>query len=281
MRYYTGIAMALATAVSAVVCFAVSLEVGGRRDEVNALKRQIASDMREVRRLQAEWQIRVRPMQLQRMNDTYFGLTAPTADRYFASAESYVAFAADANSVPQKPQVLPAIEQPATPFEAPRTYLAKATDAGEAQLVSLASDGPAVAMRLPSEGQIMAARKPRPQAPGFGADAPKVHLASWSDDTPGSGRIQLASWSPEPSPAPAAKPKPKPAKPAEAAPAPRKAEMEVALRQAEPVAVRAPAQEVREAYAAAIPKGATPLSGLDPATIASIERLAAIEAGTR
>lgn len=280
MRYYTGIAMALATAVSAVVCFAVSLEVGGRRDEVIALKRQIASDMREVRRLQAEWQIRVRPMQLQRMNDTYFGLTAPTADRYFASAESYVAFAADANSVPQKAQVIPAIEQPATPFEAPRTYLAKATDTGDAQLVALTSDGPAVAMRLPSATQIAAARKPRPQAPGFGADAPKVHLASWSDDTPGSGRIQLAAWTPEPSPAPAAKPKPKPAKPAEAVPAPRK-ETEVAMRAPEPAPARASAPVMRESYAAAIPAGAAPLSGLDSATIASIERLAAIEAGTQ
>lgn len=275
MRYYTGIAMALATAVSAVVCFAVSLEVGGRRDEVIALKRQIAGDMREVRRLQAEWQIRVRPMQLQRMNDSYFGLTAPTADRYFASAESYVAFAADANSVPQKPQILPAIEQPATPFEAPRTYLAKATDAGEEQLVTLASVGPAVAMRLPSDSQIAAARKPRPQAPGFGADAPKVHLASWSDEAQASSRIQLASWSPEPSPA--AKPKAKPAKPADAAPAPAKTDTEVA----EAAAARASAQVTREAYAAAIPKGATPLSGLDSATIASIERLAEIEAGTQ
>lgn len=278
MRYYTGIAMALATAVSAVVCFAVSLEVGGRRDEVMALKRQIAGDMREVRRLQAEWQIRVRPMQLQRMNDSYFGLTAPTADRYFASAESYVAFAADANSVPQKPQVLPAIEQPATPFEAPRTYLAKATDTGEAPLVALASVGPAVAMRLPSDSQIAAARKPRQQTPGFGGDAPKVHLASWSDDTQGSGRIQLASWSPEPGTAAAAKPQPKPTKPTEAAPASRKAEPEAA---AAAVTARAAAPVAREAYAAAIPQGATPLSGLDSATIASIERLAEIEAGTQ
>ena len=265
MRYYTGIAMALATAVSAVVCFAVSLEVGGRRDEVIALKRQIAGDMREVRRLQAEWQIRVRPMQLQRMNDSYFGLTAPTADRYFASAESYVAFAADAHSVPQKPQVLPAIEQPATPFEAPRTYLAKATDTGEAELVALASVGPAVAMRLPSDSQIAAARKPRAQTPGFGADAPKVHLASWSDEVPGNGGVQLASWAPEPAPARAAKPKP--AKPAEAAPATR--------REAEP------APRAQESYAAAIPQGSTPLSGLDSATIASIERLAESEAGTQ
>lgn len=274
MRYYTGIAMALATAVSAVVCFAVSLEVGERRDEVLSLKRQIASDMREVRRLQAEWQIRVRPMQLQRMNDTYFGLTAPTADRYFASAESYVAFAADPNSVPQRPQVIPAIEQPTEPFDAPRTYLAKAEDTGEAHLVSLTSDGPAVAMRLPSASAIAAARQPRTPAPGFGADAPKVHLASWSDDAPGSGRIQLASWSPEPRPAPAAKPTPRPAKVAEAAPAPRKAETTE-------VAMRAPAPVAHEPYAAAIPAGATPLSGLDSATIASIERLAAIEAGTQ
>ena len=276
MRYYTGIAMALATAVSAVVCFAVSLEVGGRRDEVLSLKRQIASDMREVRRLQAELQIRVRPMQLQRMNDTYFGLTAPTADRYFASAESYVAFAADAHSVPQEPQVLPAIEQSITP-EAPRTYLAKATGAGgNEQLVTLTSGGPAVAMRLPSESQIAAARKPRPKAPGFGGDAPKVHLASWSEDVPGNGGVQLASWAPEPAPARAAKPKPA-SKPAEAAPAPR---LEAAPAPRAPEA-RAPESRAPEAYAAAIPQGSTPLSGLDPATIASIERLAAHEAGTQ
>lgn len=275
MRTFTGIAMVLATAVSAVVCFAVSLEVGDRRDEVMALKRQIASDMKEVRRLQAELQIRVRPAQLQRMNDTYFGLTAPTADRYFASVESYVAFAADPNSVPQKPQVLPAIEQSITP-EAPRTYLAKATGTGEAQLVALSSDGPAVAMRLPSESQIAAARKPRPQpVPGFGPDAPKVHLASWSDETASTSRVQLASWSP--SPAPAARPKP--ARTVEDAAPARKTD--VALHKPEPVAAHAPVQETREPYAAAIPKGSTPLSGLDSATIATIERLAAHEAGSQ
>src|SRR5690606_25647097 len=112
-----------------------------------------------------------------------------------------------------------------------------------AQLVALTSGGPAVALRLPSESQIAAARQkqrvPAP-TPGFGADAPKVHLASWSED------------------------------------APRTAEAEAALsapRAAEPTAAAA--------YAPAIPQGAAPLSGLDPATIASIERLAAIEAGTR
>lgn len=277
MRTFTGIAMALATAVSAVVCFAVSLEVGDRRDEVMALKRQIASDIKEVRRLQAELQIRVRPGQLQRMNDSYFGLTAPTADRYFASVDSYVAFAADPNSVPQQPQVLPAIEQSITP-EAPRTYLAKATGTGEAQLVALSSDGPAVAMRLPSESQIAAARKPRPQpVPGFGADTPKVHLASWADEAASNSRVHLASWSPSPAPAPAAKPKP--AKPVEDAASARKTE--VAMHKPEPVAAHAPAQEAREPYAAAIPKGSTPLGGLDAATIAEIERLAAHEAGSQ
>ncbi|MCH8684663.1 cell division protein FtsL [Pedomonas mirosovicensis] len=268
MRYYTGILMALATAVSAVVCFAVSLEVGERRDEVTALKRQIASDMREVRRLQAEWQIRVRPAQLQRLNDTYFGLTAPTADRYFASADAYVAFAADPNSVPQKAQVMPAIEQQDNQYEMPQTYLAKATG-GEAHLVAVSSDGPAVAMRLPSASAIAAAQRPRP---GFGPDAPKVHLASWSGPAE-SGRVQLASWSPEP--AVAAQPKPKVAsKPVAAKTEPREDNVELAMRAPAVPAAAAP-------YAPAIPKGATPLSGLDASTIASIERLAAIEAGTQ
>ncbi|MGK2284895.1 hypothetical protein [Pedomonas sp. V897] len=242
MRYYTGIIMALATAVSAAVCFAVSLEVGERRDEVMALKRQIAGDMREVRRLQAEWQIRVRPGQLQRLNDTYFGLTAPTADRYFASAESYVAFAADPNSEPQKPQVLPAIEQQMDSHEAPQTYLAKATDGGKAQLVAVSSDGPAVAMRLPSLPVYATVQKPRPS--GFGEAAPKVHLASWSEPV------------------------------AEPAPRPRKESIALAM--------RTPAETAgAEAYAPALPKKAAPLGGLDAATIASIERLAASEAGTQ
>src|SRR5690606_22022606 len=143
---------------------------------------------------------------------------------------------------------------------------------GEAQLVALTSGGPAVALRLPSESQIAAARQkqrvPAP-TPGFGADAPKVHLASWSEDAPGSGRVQLASWSAKPAPvAP-----PKPAKPADAAPRPAEAA-------AAPGAPPAADPAAAAAHPPAVPPGAAPLSGLDPAAIGSTERLAAIEAGT-
>lgn len=256
MRSYTGIIMALATAVSAVVCFAVSLEVGERRDQVMTLKRQIANDIREVRRLQAEWQIRVRPGQLQRLNDTYFGLTAPTADRYFASVDTYVAFAAAPGSEPQKLQVLPAIEQRLDTYEAPQTYLAKATDNGRAQLVAVSSEGPAVAMRVPALPVYATVRTPAPRAveapaqkphvPGFGTGAPKVHLASWTEPV--------------------------------AEPAPRKESVALAM--------RAPAEPVRAAetytpHTPPAPKRAAPVGGLDAATIASIERLAAGEAATQ
>lgn len=300
MRNYGRMVMACATIISAVVCFAVSLEVGDRREQVQMLKRQIARDVKEMRRLQAEWQIRVRPAQLQRLNDSYFGLTAPTADRYFASAEAYVAFAADTDSVPQEPQVLPAIDTMDEPQPAPRTYLTQAGN-GEARVVALSSDGPAVAMRVPAPSARPMERATQPRFDAHAA--PRVQMASWSEE-PAMPRaaavrsgnpavhIQLASWSPEPLPSDvravsagfvssqADRPRKAVSKVAEDAVASKPAKPKTEAVREERIV-----KEERQVASAAParPKPAAPaagrIGGLDSSTIASIERLTAAEEG--
>lgn len=180
MRHFKNIVMGLSVVAAAVVCFSVSLQVGERREQVNALKRQIAADTKAVRRMQAELQIRARPNQLQRLNDAYFGLTAPTADRYFTSADVYVAFAAD--PAPRSvPQVQPAIERAEDDTSFPRAKLVSFVQPGGAK--SAPAAGQLVALTLPAQDVA-----PRPAAsapvvrtmPASNRQRPAgVHLASY------------------------------------------------------------------------------------------------------
>lgn len=129
-----------AVALSAALCFAVSLKVGERREAVEGLKRDIANDTKTIRRLQAEWQMRARPLQLQRLNDTYFGLNAPVAGQFFDSAQTYVAFAANPDRQHQ-----------------PRVYTAAASQAATEEVirptqVAQVVSGPTVLMQMPQEG---------------------------------------------------------------------------------------------------------------------------------
>lgn len=107
---------------SALACYTVSLRVSAERADVESIRRQIASDLRDIRALEAELRTRSRLPQLQRWNDEVLAMVPPTAKQFAGSPTMLVAYAPNQPARPaaQEPVVQFAVaSEAAVPMEAP------------------------------------------------------------------------------------------------------------------------------------------------------------------
>ena len=93
MRFGSLIGGAMTLAIM-LGCYTVSLKVSGERKAVDDLRGQIASDMRGIRTLQAEYRTRARPSELQRWNDEALGLQAAAPMQFVRDPVELAAFEA-------------------------------------------------------------------------------------------------------------------------------------------------------------------------------------------
>ncbi len=93
MRNYGGSAlMLLVTMAAAIGSYTINLKVSGERAAVDALRRQIVSDARDMRNLQAELRTRARFPEMQRWNDSVLQMSAPSAQQYLRSPVQLASF---------------------------------------------------------------------------------------------------------------------------------------------------------------------------------------------
>ncbi len=103
-------------------CYSVSLKVSGERKAVDDLRGQIASDMRGIRTLQAEYRTRARPSELQRWNDEALGLQAAAPMQFVRDPVELAAFEARSEA----PVARYAVATAPAPAPAPVTRVAYA-----------------------------------------------------------------------------------------------------------------------------------------------------------
>lgn len=92
---------------SAIGFYTLSLHVSAERAQADRLRARIASDLRDIRALEAELRTRARLPVLQKWNDDVLALSAPTSKQFAGSAVQLAAFA------PNAPAAVPTV--PAAP----------------------------------------------------------------------------------------------------------------------------------------------------------------------
>ncbi len=113
MRNYGGSAlMLLVTMAAAIGSYTVNLKVSGERAEVDSLRRQIVSDARDMRNLQAELRTRARFPEMQRWNDSVLQMSAPSAQQYLRSPVQLASFGVAPPAVAVQPAVRYAVTAP-------------------------------------------------------------------------------------------------------------------------------------------------------------------------
>ena len=114
MRNYGSSALMLfVTMAAAVGSYTINLKVSGERAAVDALRRQIVSNARDMRNLQAELRTRARFPEMQRWNDSVLQMSAPSAQQYLRSPVQLASFgAAPAAPQPAQPAVRYAVTAP-------------------------------------------------------------------------------------------------------------------------------------------------------------------------
>lgn len=118
---FGSVSMMAATAAAILGFNTLSLHVSAERAKVDRLERQIASDLRDIRALEAELRTRARLPVLQTWNDNVLALSAPTAKQF---ADSPVQLAAFAPGAPAAAPGVPAVQmaiatQEASAMQAP------------------------------------------------------------------------------------------------------------------------------------------------------------------
>lgn len=120
---------------SALACYTVSLKVSAERADADRMRAQIASDLRDIRALEAELRTRSRLPQLENWNNEVLALSAPTPKQYAAShvvLASFAPKAATPAAAPREPAVQYAIADAARSAQQPATV----------QIASYSADAP-------------------------------------------------------------------------------------------------------------------------------------------
>ncbi len=224
MRNYAGTVMMLVTTmVAAVGCYTINLRVSGERAEVDALRKRLVADAREMRNLQAELRTRARFPELQRWNDNVLQMSAPAAGQFLRSPVELASYAA----VPaaDQPGVVYAVTPPqaAAPVTAPLVevaYRAANQPAGAARLIraGYAVPQPSSALAVdfaPSHVELAQVETRRAAPSQLALHAARPAAAS---DVSSLERRQVEARKAEPR-----KPEPSRAEPRRAAPAPEDA----------------------------------------------------------
>lgn len=94
-RFGSGTMIAGAMA-AAIGFYTLSLHVSAERSKVDRLRGQIASDLKDIRALEAELRTRARLPVLQKWNDDVLAMSAPTAKQFVDSPVQLAAFAPNA-----------------------------------------------------------------------------------------------------------------------------------------------------------------------------------------
>ena len=143
---------------SALACYTVSLKVSAERADADRMRAQIASDLRDIRALEAELRTRSRLPQLENWNNDVLALSAPTPKQYAASHVVLASFAPKADApaaVPSEPAVQYAIADAARTAQQPATI----------QTASYAADAPVVAPKPQQFGLQRASYRVEAPAP--------------------------------------------------------------------------------------------------------------------
>ena len=86
MRDYAGSALMVAiTTIVGIGCYAASAHGAAQREAVEKMRRQLVSDTRVIRDLQAELRTRARLPQLERWNQDVLKMSAPAAGQFLRS----------------------------------------------------------------------------------------------------------------------------------------------------------------------------------------------------
>jgi hypothetical protein len=120
MRNYAGSALMLViTMAAAIGSYTVNLRVSAERSAVEKLQRRIVADAREIRTLQVELRTRARFPEMQRWNDGFFQMSAPSAGQYLRNPVQLASFGAAPEAAAAAPSVTFAVTTPAAVPVAP------------------------------------------------------------------------------------------------------------------------------------------------------------------
>jgi len=77
--------MVAITTLVGIGCYAASAHGAGQRDDIQSMRRQLVSDVRAIRDLEAELRTRARLPQLERWNEDVLKMSAPAAGQFMRS----------------------------------------------------------------------------------------------------------------------------------------------------------------------------------------------------
>jgi hypothetical protein len=155
--------MLAGTVVSALGFYTLSLTVSSERTEVERLQRQIASNMQDVRALEAELKTRARLPVLQKWNDEVLALGAPLPRQFVDTPMQLVAYApGTSREADDLPEMQLAVLKPEP---APAPVPSVAPPVAEVRQIAYRSPAPAaVSAPAPAPAVAIAPAKPKPVA---------------------------------------------------------------------------------------------------------------------